>query len=293
MATKNIQMNLYNGSDYDVLYPQTTAAQASAVPTTRTVNGKALSSNISLTASDVSALPLTGGTISGNLTLKGSGNFGTQLNLGDGDYVHIAEPEDDIMEIKAKKVKITTSDTSSTALTWNGSAIGGGGISTPVSIANGGTGGSSASSAVYNLLNGLSSRTAAQINSYNSSTYLGGYYGSTGYKIPISSLLTYIQNNASGSGSANTGSVTIINYIGNGDTSKTFLGNYTGIILGTTRRVYIGSYGMNYVLGLESGSTVMAGEMKSSWSSTSLVLEPFAGNVPNSNGTYYYAILFD
>lgn len=35
----------------------TTAADVGAVPTTRTVNGKALSSNITLTASDVSALP--------------------------------------------------------------------------------------------------------------------------------------------------------------------------------------------------------------------------------------------
>lgn len=35
------------------------ASDVSAVPTTRTVNGKALSSNITLTASDVSALPST------------------------------------------------------------------------------------------------------------------------------------------------------------------------------------------------------------------------------------------
>lgn len=39
-----------------------TAAQVGAVPTTRTVNGKALSSNITLTASDVGATPITYGT---------------------------------------------------------------------------------------------------------------------------------------------------------------------------------------------------------------------------------------
>lgn len=42
-----------------------TAANVGAVPTSRTVNNKALSSNITLTASDVSALPISGGTLSG------------------------------------------------------------------------------------------------------------------------------------------------------------------------------------------------------------------------------------
>ena len=37
--------------------PSYTASEVGAVPTSRTVNGKALSANISLTASDVGALP--------------------------------------------------------------------------------------------------------------------------------------------------------------------------------------------------------------------------------------------
>lgn len=44
-----------------------TAADVSAVPTTRTVNAKALNANISLTAADVSALPIAGGTMTGRL----------------------------------------------------------------------------------------------------------------------------------------------------------------------------------------------------------------------------------
>lgn len=72
--------------------------------------------------------------------------------------------------------------------------------SLPLSIANGGTAGNSAANAVYNLLQGLSSRTASNVNSYASSTYLGCYYGSTGYKVPISNLMTYINNNVSVSG---------------------------------------------------------------------------------------------
>lgn len=98
-----------------------TAAMVSAVPTSRTVNGKSLSSNISLTASDIGALSSSGGTISGNLTIKGSGNYGTKINLGDGDYVHIAEPTDDNMEIKAKTINFVTSNTP--PLQLNGSAL--------------------------------------------------------------------------------------------------------------------------------------------------------------------------
>ena len=44
------------------------AADVSAVPTSRTVNGKPLSSNITLSASDVGALSTAGGTLTGNLT---------------------------------------------------------------------------------------------------------------------------------------------------------------------------------------------------------------------------------
>lgn len=59
------------------------------VPTSRTVNSKALSSNISLTANDVGALSSSGGTVSGdlkvtgNLTLKGNSNYGNKIVFGD------------------------------------------------------------------------------------------------------------------------------------------------------------------------------------------------------------------
>lgn len=62
------------------------------------------------TAADVGALPLAGGTITGNLRLKGSGSYGNKLNFGDSDYVHISEPTDDKMEIKAKAVNFVTAN---------------------------------------------------------------------------------------------------------------------------------------------------------------------------------------
>ena len=46
------------------------ASDVGAVPTARTVNGKALSSNITLSANDVDALPTSGGTLTGSLTGK-------------------------------------------------------------------------------------------------------------------------------------------------------------------------------------------------------------------------------
>ena len=47
-----------------------TAAQIGAVPTTRKVNNKALSADVSLSAADVGALPISGGTLTGNLDGK-------------------------------------------------------------------------------------------------------------------------------------------------------------------------------------------------------------------------------
>lgn len=79
--------------------------------------------NVNLTPANIGALPITGGTLTGDLRIKGSGNYGTKINLGDGDYVHICEPTDDCLEIKAKKMNFVTSDTSTTNFTLNGNPI--------------------------------------------------------------------------------------------------------------------------------------------------------------------------
>lgn len=78
----------------------------------------------------------TGGTVNGALTVSGettlqgnvrikksNSNYGSVLNIGDGDYVHISEPTDDNLEIKAKNINFVTSNTSSDALTLNGKPL--------------------------------------------------------------------------------------------------------------------------------------------------------------------------
>ncbi len=68
---------------------------------------------------NLGALPLSGGTITGNLRLKNSTNYGCILNFGDGDYVHISEPADDKLEIKGSNVDLVVSG----RLTKNGADI--------------------------------------------------------------------------------------------------------------------------------------------------------------------------
>lgn len=80
--------------------------------------------NVNLTAENIGALPISGGTLSGDLRIKGSSNYGTKINLGDGDYVHLSEPEDDCLEVKAKKINFVVSDTTDTKFTLNGEKIG-------------------------------------------------------------------------------------------------------------------------------------------------------------------------
>lgn len=63
--------------------------------------------------------------VTGNLKLKGSGNYGNYLLFGDGTYCYIAELEDDVMTLKAKRINIITTETD--GFTVNGSAAGGSG----------------------------------------------------------------------------------------------------------------------------------------------------------------------
>lgn len=44
--------------------------------------------------------------VTGDIRLKGSGNYGNTLRFGDGDYCYITEPTDDVMTIKASSINL-------------------------------------------------------------------------------------------------------------------------------------------------------------------------------------------
>lgn len=97
-------------------------------------------------------LPTSGGTITGDLRLKGSTNFGRKLNFGDGEYVYLYEYEDDKLEIKASTLKITSSNNiqcnKPIAADITGNAAG---LSATLPISKGGTGATTAEQARANL----------------------------------------------------------------------------------------------------------------------------------------------
>lgn len=97
--------------------PTYTASEVGAVPTTRTVNGKALSGNITLGASDVGALPSTTTLFSGNYNdLTNKPTIPSVEGLASETYVDekIAAMEfilNSSTEGSTKKFKITVDDT--------------------------------------------------------------------------------------------------------------------------------------------------------------------------------------
>ena len=97
--------------------PTYTASEVGAVPTTRTVNGKALSGNITLSASDVGALPSTTTLFSGNYNdLSNKPTIPSVEGLASETYVDnkIAAMEfilNSSTEGSTKKFRITVDDT--------------------------------------------------------------------------------------------------------------------------------------------------------------------------------------
>ena len=60
-------------------------------------------------------------TVTGNLRLKGSGNYGNTLYFGDGSYANISEPSDDVLTVKATTINLNGT------VNVNGSPISSGG----------------------------------------------------------------------------------------------------------------------------------------------------------------------
>jgi len=115
----------------------------SRIPTIPVNKGGTGATTADSARSNLGAFSSSGGTINGdvsitgNLRLKGSGNYGNILNFGDSDYIHLSEPTDDNLEIKAKNVNFVVSGN----ITQNGSKLGGGDFiitsSSPSSLSSG------------------------------------------------------------------------------------------------------------------------------------------------------------
>lgn len=99
------------------------------------VKGNAESSyrtgNINLTPANIGAVSSSGGTVNGALTVTGdttlqgnvrikkaSSNYGSIINIGDGDYIRISEETDDVLTVKARQININS--TGSNAVFING-----------------------------------------------------------------------------------------------------------------------------------------------------------------------------
>lgn len=138
----NVELNYYNGSIYEVLYPK--------IAWTNNSGGTIATANIpNLSASKITsgtfsadriptlnASKITTGTFGGskgteyifpgNLRIGGTNsNSDAYLRIGDSDYVHLHEDTDDMLTIKAKRINFLTTNTP--GLTNNGVALGGGG----------------------------------------------------------------------------------------------------------------------------------------------------------------------
>lgn len=90
---------------------------------------------VNLTASNIGALSLSGGTVSGALTVTGAttlegnvrikpsgANYGSVINIGNGDYIRISEDTDDILSVKAKQINITSTNQNAIYINGNQAA---------------------------------------------------------------------------------------------------------------------------------------------------------------------------
>lgn len=126
-----IYVRQYSGSNFATITRTVTLLDASGntsfpgTVTATSFSGKATSAGTADSATKATQdgsgnvitstyLPVAGGTITGNLRLKGSGNYGNKLNFGDGDYVYLTEATDDILTIQAKNIVFNTSGSNST-----------------------------------------------------------------------------------------------------------------------------------------------------------------------------------
>lgn len=162
--------------------------------------------------------------------------------------------------------------------------------SLPLSVANGGHASTTASGGVYNLVNPLSTRSASQLNSYASSTYIPCTYSTGGYKFPLNNILNYIQNNISVSVSGIPSRISIGTIRGDGTTRYTVNLGYEPnfVILGTSDGYSFDGNNTKYGFILSNSYPAYlpnGGQTLAATTSTGFMIEKL-GQL-NTSGTYY------
>jgi hypothetical protein len=188
-------------TDHDWLsVPLKATNDALYVPLTRTINGKVLSSNITLSASDVSALPLSGGTLTGELTGTDATYSGTVqangLTLtnalpvtqgGTGNITGNAPTS----TLAASSTKLATARTvrtnlaSTSTASFDGSANITPGVTGTLPIANGGTGNTTGLAASATKL-----ATARTVTINLASSTAGSFDGTSNITPGVSGILS-------------------------------------------------------------------------------------------------------
>lgn len=166
------QGHITGSTDRKITLSQTTYTLAGlgGVPTSRTVNGKALTSNISLTAGDVGAatanhthdtyLPLAGGTMTGDIDFGNAANSGIQWTTDNGTRIRIRPySPNNIFQITMKPSD--GYEFGAFGMDTSGNVS----LSKPLSIANGGTGATDAATARNNLNAAAANHTHGMITS--------------------------------------------------------------------------------------------------------------------------------
>ena len=152
------QGHITGSTDRKITLSQTTYTLAGlgGVPTSRTVNGKALTSNISLTAGDVGAatanhthdtyLPLAGGTMTGDIDFGNAANSGIQWTTNNGTRIRIRP----YSPANVFQITMKPSDGDEFGAV-NMDTSGNVSLAQALTIANGGTGATDAATARSNL----------------------------------------------------------------------------------------------------------------------------------------------
>lgn len=196
----------YTGQEIDAGIAKANAA----VPESRTVNGKALSADVTLSAADVGALPTSGGTMTGSIKMGEHDITGTATNYGlffdSMGQVIVKAGDSNSVEVTDMGVTIR----SDVGITLDGSVSGISKSSVGLgNVDNTSDANKPISTATQTALNGKANTSHTHAAGDITSGTLPASRGGTGYT-SLSSLMSAINNRSTNVSSANTSYTTLM-----------------------------------------------------------------------------------